>query len=207
MVAPVSGSGNVGLKRAEIKPGIREVVLCKDKKGVVGMCLLAESKGIFVGLVKKDSPAAMAGLRFGDQILSINGELMAGYSKDKASKVITKAPGDKISLAVRDRPFERTITMQKDSNNHVGFLFRDTEIYQIVKDSSAARNGILTDHCMTEVNGQNVIGLKNKQIAAIFAESPRTVTITIMPKFIYSHMVGRLSSGLKKMMDHSVPDV
>jgi syntenin-1 len=72
-------------------------------------------------------------------IPQINGELMAGYSKDKASKVITKAPGDKISLAVRDRPFERTITMQKDSNNHVGFLFRDTEIYQIVKDSSAAR--------------------------------------------------------------------
>ena len=53
-------------------PGIREVVLCKDKKGVVGMCLLAESKGIFVGLVKKDSPAAMAGLRFGDQILSVS---------------------------------------------------------------------------------------------------------------------------------------
>ena len=50
--------------------------------------------------------------------------------------------------------------MQKDSTNHVGFAFKDGEIMTIVKDSSAARNGILTDHYLTEVNGQNVIGLK-----------------------------------------------
>ena len=50
--------------------------------------------------------------------------------------------------------------MQKDSANHVGFAFKDGQIKQIVKDSSAARNGLLTDHYLTEVNGQNVIGLK-----------------------------------------------
>lgn len=50
--------------------------------------------------------------------------------------------------------------MQKDSSNHVGFAFNNGEIKQIVKDSSAARNGILIDHYLTEVNGQNVIGLK-----------------------------------------------
>lgn len=50
--------------------------------------------------------------------------------------------------------------MQKDSTNHVGFSFKDGEVVAIVKDSSAARNGLLTDHFLTEVNGQNVIGLK-----------------------------------------------
>ena len=50
--------------------------------------------------------------------------------------------------------------MQKDSSNHVGFAFNSGEIKTIVKDSSAARNGILVDHYLTEVNGQNVIGLK-----------------------------------------------
>lgn len=29
--------------------------------------------------------------------------------------------------------------MQKDSTGHVGFLYKDAEICQIVKDSSAAR--------------------------------------------------------------------
>ena len=71
--------------------------------------------------------------------VQVNDELVAGYSKDKATKLLKNSPKDRISVAVRDRPFERTITMQKDSQNHVGFLFRGNEIYQIVKDSSAAR--------------------------------------------------------------------
>lgn len=50
--------------------------------------------------------------------------------------------------------------MQKDSTGTVGFIFKDNKITAIVKDSSAARNGVLTEHHMVEVNGQNVIGLK-----------------------------------------------
>ena len=71
--------------------------------------------------------------------LQINGEIVAGYTSDKASKVIKKASGDRINLAVRDRPFERTITMQKDSANHVGFTFNNGKIKAIIKESSAAR--------------------------------------------------------------------
>ena len=58
------------------------------------------------------------------------------------------------------RPFERTITLQKNSMNQVGFIFKDGKITSIVKDSSAARNGLLTDHQLCEINGQCVIGLK-----------------------------------------------
>ncbi|KAL5456897.1 hypothetical protein EMCRGX_G034124 [Ephydatia muelleri] len=203
----VTGVANVGVRRAEIKQGVREVVLCKDQKGKCGLSVFAASKGVFVSFVAKGSPAAIGGLRFGDQILAINGEVVAGYSSEKASKCITKAPAEKITLAVRDRPYERTITVQKDSSNHVGFTFNNGEIKNIVKDSSAARNGVLTDHYLCEVNGQNVIGLKDKEIGEVFSESPRTVTITIMPKFIYDHMMKNMGSSLKKQMDHSIPDV
>ena len=58
------------------------------------------------------------------------------------------------------RPFERTITMQKDSTGHIGFVFKENKITHIVKDSSAARNGVLIDHHLVEINGQNVVGLK-----------------------------------------------
>lgn len=203
----VTGISNVGIRRAEIKQGVREVILCKDQKGKCGLSMFAASKGVFVCFVAKGSPAAIGGLRFGDQILAINGEVVAGYTSDKASKCVTKSPAEKITLAVRDRPYERTITVQKDSSNHVGFTFNNGEIKNIVKDSSAARNGVLTDHYLCEVNGQNVIGLKDKEIADIFGESPRTVTITIMPKFIYDHMIKNMGSSLKKQMDHSIPDV
>ncbi len=62
-------------------------------------------------------------------------------------------------MVVRDRPFERTVTLIKDSLNHVGFVFKAGEITAIVKDSSAARNGLLTNHQLVEVNGQNVVGI------------------------------------------------
>ena len=50
--------------------------------------------------------------------------------------------------------------MQKDSHGYVGFVYKDGKIKSLVKDSSAARNGLLTDHQLIEVNGQNVVGLK-----------------------------------------------
>ena len=50
--------------------------------------------------------------------------------------------------------------MQKDSQGFIGFVFKNGKIKSIVKDSSAARNGILTDHQLIEVNGQNVVGMK-----------------------------------------------
>ena len=42
---------------------------------------------------------------------------------------------------MRDRPFERTVTMHKDSAGTVGFQYREGKIMALVKDSSAARNG------------------------------------------------------------------
>ncbi|XP_064382643.1 syntenin-1-like [Halichondria panicea] len=204
---PVTGIANVGIRRAEIKQGVREITLCKDGKGKCGLSLFSVSKGVFVCFVAKGSPASMAGLRFGDQILMINGEVVAGYKSDKASKLLKTAPANEIKLAVRDRPFERTITMQKDSANHIGFSFKDGQIKAIVKDTSAARNGVLLDHHLTEVNGQNVIGLKDKAVGEVFSQSPPTVTITIMPDFVYNHLMKNMGSSLRKQMDHSIPDV
>ena len=60
-------------------------------------------QGLFVALVQQNSPAALAGLRFGDQILQINGQNVAGWDNDKAHKVLKQASGDRISFAVRDR--------------------------------------------------------------------------------------------------------
>jgi len=207
MVAPVTGN-SVGLRRAEIQPGVREVILCKDQDGKIGMRVQAVNKGVFVSFIHVNSPAALGGLRFGDQILQINGENVAGWDTDKTMKVLKNAPPARISLAVRDRPFERTITLQKDSVGTVGFVFKENKITAIVKDSSAARNGMLIDHHMVEVNGQNVIGLKEKEIKALFDGKEHSVTVTIIPSFVYEHIMKSIGSSLvKKFMDHSIPDV
>uniref|UniRef100_A0A8C9B1G9 PDZ domain-containing protein n=1 Tax=Prolemur simus TaxID=1328070 RepID=A0A8C9B1G9_PROSS len=164
--------------------------------------------GIFVQLVQANSPASLVGLRFGDQVLQINGENCAGWSSDKAHKVLKQAFGEKITMTIRDRPFERTVTMHKDSTGHVGFIFKNGKITSIVKDSSAARNGLLTEHNICEINGQNVIGLKDSQIADILSTAGTVVTITIMPAFIFEHIIKRMApSIMKSLMDHTIPEV
>ncbi|XP_077368866.1 syntenin-2 [Festucalex cinctus] len=207
MVCPVTGS-DIGIRRAEVRQGLREIILCKDQDGKVGLRLRAIDNGVFIQLVQANSPAALAGLRFGDQVLQVNGQNCAGWSVDKAHKALKAAAETRIELVVRDRPFQRTVTMQKDSSGHVGFIYKSGKITSLVKDGSAARNGLLTEHYICEVNGQNVIGLKDSQIKDILNTSPTAMTITIMPKFIYEHMIKRMSSSLlKSAMDHSIPEV
>lgn len=156
MVAPLSGS-SVGLARAGATNGIRELILCKDAKGKVGLRVQAINKGVFVCIVVRDSPAALAGLRFGDQILQVNGTTVAGFSVEDVHKLLKKSSHNNISVVIRDRPFERIVTLHKDSSNSVGFQFRNGKITSIVKDSSAARNGLLIEHQLLEIDGQNVV--------------------------------------------------
>jgi len=56
-----------------------------------------------VSFVHANSAASLVGLRFGDQILQINGENVAGWDTDKVFKVLKKAAPERISMAVRDR--------------------------------------------------------------------------------------------------------
>lgn len=82
---------------------VLQLILCKDGKGMVGVRVAAINKGVFVCLVMKDSPAALAGLRFGDQLLQINGHVLAGYSMDQVHDLFKKSPVNGISVIVRDR--------------------------------------------------------------------------------------------------------
>jgi syntenin-1 len=80
-----------------------QLTLCKDGSGKIGLRVQAISKGVFVCLVMKGSPAALAGIRFGDQILQINGTTVAGFSVDEVHTLFRKSPVNGISVVVRDR--------------------------------------------------------------------------------------------------------
>jgi syntenin-1 len=40
-----------------------------------------------------------------------------------------------------------------------------------------------------QVNGQNVVGVKDKEIAKIIDEGGQTVTVTVIPSYLYDHMI------------------
>ena len=79
------------------------------------MSIYIFKQGLFVALVQKNSPAALAGLRFGDQILSINGQTVAGWDNDKAHKVIKGLDPQRITFAVRDRSVAKALLSFKES--------------------------------------------------------------------------------------------
>lgn len=207
-LACVTAPENLGLARAEIKQGVVPMMIAKSPKGLLGIAPVAWDSGVFVGFVWSGSPAAMAGLRFGDQLLRINGQDCAAMSQAKILKVLREADPTGVEFVVRDRPYARTLTFQKDAHNLCGFGFKQGEITSLVKDSSAVRNGLLTKHQLLEINGQNVVAMPDKDILRIIQESPRTVTVTIAPSFIYKKMINGIGfKRIKKFMDHSVPEV
>lgn len=207
MIAPLSGYSQA--HKLQPSNTIRPIVICKDSSGKVGLRLTALKGGVFVVLVYAASPAAMAGLRFGDQILEINDIPVAGYSMQKVHDLIKKASPDELRFAVRDRPFERTVTLHKDQNGLVGFIFnKHGKIISIVKDSSAARNGLLIDHNIIEVNAQNVVGLDEADIRAILDNCGDVVILTIVHSKIFEHMIKQTNPKLlRKNMDHTAPEI
>jgi len=187
---------------------VRQVILCKGIDCKIGLRVKAVNKGIFVCLVSKGSPAAIGGLRFGDQILQMDGVSLAGFSSEKVHNLMRKAPVSNIVMVVRDRPFERTLTLHKDPRGHIGFQFKDGRITSITNDSSAARNGLLINHHLLEVNGQNVVGVKDKAVGVVIEEGGDVITITIIPTYIYNSIMKNISNSLvRKLMDHSVPEM
>lgn len=202
LVAPLS-SQSLTLQKATVTQAIRQVVLCKDKNGKCGLRVHSINSGLFVCYVAANSPAALAGLRFGDQILEINNRACAGMTMDQAHSLLKSLPVNGIVMAIRDRPFERTVTLHKDSLGHVGFQFKEGKILGLVKDSSAARNGVLTDHQLLEVNTINVVGMSDKEISQVIEKSPTIVNITIIPSYIYQHMIHKMSTSLFKGLDRT----
>lgn len=128
VVAPLSGN-SVGLQRARVTHSIREVfvihtlqrvsdvtfrlddhvsilfqiTLCKDENCKVGLKVRTFDTGVFICLVTKGSPAALCGVRFGDQILSINNELVAGYTADQVHGIFKNATFNDIKVVIKDR--------------------------------------------------------------------------------------------------------
>lgn len=102
LVAPLS-SQSVSLAKATVTQAIRQVILCKDRDGKCGLRLHSVNNGVFVCYVADGSPAALAGLRFGDQVLEINNVSLAGMTMDQCHAILKKAPTNGITMAVRDR--------------------------------------------------------------------------------------------------------
>ena len=85
--------------------------------------------------------------RFGDQILQINGDNVAGYSSDKVHDILRKSNVNNIVMVIRDRPFERTLTLHKVNISNLfveqRLIFYHHRTLQVTLDSNLKKEGSL----------------------------------------------------------------
>lgn len=184
---------------------VREVRLQKDKRGLLGIQLKDLDSGVFIVYVEADSPAAFAGLRFGDQVLKIDDEYMAGKKGKKVMKFVKKKCGETVTFVIRDRPLERAVTLTKNSHGCVGLLIEEGLIKFVVQGSSADRNGVLTHTYICEINGINCLGMSDKKIRELLEISPMEVKLTLIPEFYFDELTKRLGRYQWKHMDRTMP--
>ena len=106
-VMPSAGSAiapaSVPRDPVAVSHSVREIKVSKDPKGFVGLQLRDQDCGVFVSYVQSDSPASVAGLRFGDQVLKINDKVVAGMSGKDAMNFIRKQCCNTFVITIRDR--------------------------------------------------------------------------------------------------------
>ncbi len=152
------------LRFGEVRPvwiGVRGKTLVSGEEN--------RPRGFRIRSVDPGSPAARAGLRAGDQIVSIDGAAIE--SQESFETVLsTRGPGRPLKLVVRGKDGDRTITLQGEAppasigtrllRDELGMAVRggDRELKITItsRDGLAAQAGLKTGDALLAVNGTRV---------------------------------------------------
>src|SRR4051812_22588947 len=97
--------------------------------GGLGLTVSIEDGAVKVIAPTEDTPAWRAGIKAGDYITHINGELVYGLSLDEAVVKMRGDPGSSISLTIvrpgRDKPIDMTITRERIALRPVKWEIKD----------------------------------------------------------------------------------
>jgi len=122
--------------------------------GGLGLTVTQEDGAVKVIAPQEDTPAYRAGIKSGDYITNIDGQLLYGGTLDEAIKQMRGKPGSKIVLTIvrpgRDKPFDVTLTreviVQKpvkwEVKGQVGYININTFSENTGADTRAAIMGI-----------------------------------------------------------------
>jgi carboxyl-terminal processing protease len=123
--------------------------------GGLGLSVTMEDGTVKVITPTEDTPADKAGMKAGDYITHIDGQLLYGLDLDEAVDKMRGAPGTKITLTVvrrgRDKPFDVTITRAKIELRVVKWEIRDG-VGIININSFAGNTGAATEAALTAID-------------------------------------------------------
>src|SRR3954452_17887694 len=122
--------------------------------GGLGITVSVEDGAVKIVSPMEDTPAWRAGLKSGDYITHINGELVYGLNLDEAVSKMRGEPGTSVKLTIvrpgRDKPFDVTLTREKielrpvkwEVKDGVGYININTFTGNVGEQTKAALVGI-----------------------------------------------------------------
>ena len=123
--------------------------------GGLGLSVTMEDGAVKVITPTEDTPADKAGMKAGDYITHIDGQLLYGLELDEAVDKMRGPPGTKITLTVvrrgRDKPFDVTITRAKIELRVVKWEIKDN-VGIININSFAGNTGQATEAALTAID-------------------------------------------------------
>uniref|UniRef100_A0A240PK72 PDZ domain-containing protein n=1 Tax=Anopheles epiroticus TaxID=199890 RepID=A0A240PK72_9DIPT len=184
---------SVRISRFPAANGIRELLVRKGEDDKIGVTVKrVEGKILICGVVRR-SPAYLAGLRYGDELLSLEDEPLLGKELDRVAELIRKNVRNSIKLRTKDRPGDRYVTIGRDVEKGYGFRFAHGEITFVRANTSAQRQGLERKLQIIEVNEEVVVGMKDETIEAIICGKGDTVSLCVVPMKVYRQLFSRLS--------------
>jgi len=123
--------------------------------GGLGLSVTMEDGAVKVITPTEDTPADQAGMKAGDYITHIDGQLLYGLELDEAVEKMRGAPGTKITLSVvrlgRDKPFDVSITRAKIELRPVKWEIKDG-VGIININTFAGNTGTATEAALTAID-------------------------------------------------------
>ncbi|XP_058122487.1 syntenin-2-like [Anopheles ziemanni] len=172
--------------------GIRELLIRKGVGEKIGITIRRiEEEKLFIYAVAQRSPAYLAGLRFGDEILCLDGDTSPGGDLNRVRELLEKNVRNSIRLHTKDRSDERYVTITRDAQRGYGFRFVNGEITFVRPNTSAQRCGLERKLQIVEVNGEVVAGMNDTDIEAVICANMSTVTLCVVPTKVYRNLLAR----------------
>jgi carboxyl-terminal processing protease len=123
--------------------------------GGVGLSVTMEDGAVKVITPTEDTPADKAGIKAGDYITHVNGELLYGLNLDEAVEKLKGNPGTQVKLTIvrpgRDKPLDMTITRAKIVLRPVKWEVKDG-IGIVNINTFAGNTGAATEAALTTID-------------------------------------------------------
>eukprot|EP01135_Chromosphaera_perkinsii_P002676 Nk52_evm44s226 gene=Nk52_evmTU44s226 len=183
--------------------------------GIFGVSLEKMGDCFYVSFVMKDSPAAKANIRVGDEVLSVDRLNLSKGALSKAEDVM-KLLNDPVVTTrlfhIRKGSLLRAKKMTKEGNEPLGLVLLDGVVVRIFENSAAHRACFPVDVSLVEVNGKCVIGFSDGETLDWFrscVESSRRNSTEFRISFMHQDYAKKLfrtfnTAFLNNYVDRSI---